>query len=82
MFQVYEQQASKKLQPLNTLRTIWRFCIINDETRRLIGEAKSFGAANVGLSYTEYSRGEFENSNNTAGRAPYKGALGVLILVF
>ena len=62
MYHVYEQQAIEKQQPMSKLRIIWRFHIVNSETRRIIGEAKTFGAPNVGPFFTEYTRSDPRDS--------------------
>ena len=41
LFQVYQQEALRTMKPASTLRTIWRFQIVNNDTQRLIGEAKT-----------------------------------------
>ena len=62
MYQVYKQQAIEKQQPISKLRTIWRYHIINADTRKIIGEAETFGSPNVGRFYTEYTRSDLRDS--------------------
>ena len=55
IFQVYQMEAAKKLQILRRLQTIWRFWIVNPDTNRILGEAKTHGSPeNQGLPYIEY----------------------------
>ena len=41
--QIYQKLALESHQPATELRTIWRYWIVNPETRTILGEAKSFG---------------------------------------
>lgn len=62
MFQVYQIEAAKILQPLRKLRTIWRFWIMNLDTHRILGEARVHGSPeDQGLPYVEYRPGETSN---------------------
>ncbi len=54
LFQVYQMEASKRLQELGQLRTIWRFWIVNPDITKIIGEAKSFSSSEYGGSYIKY----------------------------
>ena len=57
--QVYQKLALESLQPATNLRTIWRFWIVNDETQRILGEAKSFGhPRDESPWFTEYRPGD------------------------
>ena len=44
LFQVYQMEAAKTLQVLRGLRTIWRFWIINPDTHKILGEARTHGS--------------------------------------
>ena len=58
VFQIYEMEAARALQPLKFLRTVWRSCIVNPDTDTILGQAKSFGnPMDEGLPYTEYHPG-------------------------
>lgn len=46
--------ATKCHQPASELRTIWRFWVINTDTRHLLGEARSSGNPREGTLDTEY----------------------------
>lgn len=64
IFQVYQMEAAKKLQPLQRLRTIWRFWIMNPDTHRILGEAKVHGSPeDQGLPFIEYRPGETTNDS-------------------
>lgn len=58
VFQIYEMEAARALQPLRLLRTVWRWWIVNPDTVTILGEAKSFGnPIDEGLPYIEYHPG-------------------------
>ena len=62
IFQVYQMEAAKKLQSLRRLRTIWRFWIVNPDTRRILGEARVHSSPeDQGLPYIEYRPGGTKN---------------------
>lgn len=58
MLQVYQKEAIKTLHELRRLRTIWRFWIINPDTNRILGEAKTHGnPEDNNLPFIEYRPG-------------------------
>ena len=64
IFQAYEMEAARALQPLKFLRTLWRSWIVNLDTDTILGEAKSFGnPMDEGLPYTEYHPGGDNDSD-------------------
>ncbi|CAF9943085.1 MAG: hypothetical protein ALECFALPRED_010556 [Alectoria fallacina] len=64
IFQVYQMEAVKKYQALRGLRTIWRYHIINPDTRRILGEARTHGSPeDQGLPFIEYRPGRTTNDS-------------------
>ena len=62
--QVHQMEAAKAIQSCKLLKSIWRYWIVNPDTRDIIGEAKTFGSPiNEGLQYTEYRQGNGENDS-------------------
>ncbi|KAL8801689.1 MAG: hypothetical protein Q9182_004283 [Xanthomendoza sp. 2 TL-2023] len=55
IFQAFEQEAIRKHQPITSLRTIWRFHVVNSTTRKIVGEANTLGAPKVGPYFIEHS---------------------------
>lgn len=43
IFHVWETLAQRELEQITQLRTIWRYLIINGDTREIIGQSKDHG---------------------------------------
>ena len=57
MFQLYQIEGAKQLQELRKIQTIWRFWIVNQNTRAILDEAKSCSSSDDKGSFIEYRPG-------------------------
>ena len=78
LFQVYQLEAAQQLQSLRDLRTIWRFYIVNADTRTILGEARTHGSPEDGLAYTEYRPRGITNDSGFFALLGYPNGSGVV----